>query len=331
MLISNDRRIIGPVPPVTFSSQFVGRSLARFVARLRVRWMVQLMAVAAIVLLQACSAIKLAYNNAPELGFWWLDAYVDFNDTQAPAVRTELARLLQWHRNDELPKIADLLQKAQRLAAADMAPGAVCAVFADTRERFNAVTNQAEAAAVGLLLGMSPEQITHIEGKFAKNNSEWRNEWLKLSPKDLLERRVKSNVDRAQEFYGTLEERQLAVLRGALETSSYDPQLSYAERLRRQQDLTQTLRQVTGAAAGSGSTVAARRTPAEGLVSLRGYLDRVTNSPNPAYRTYSERLTSESCASFAALHNSTTVEQRTRAVRRLAAYERDARELYGQR
>ena len=289
------------------------------------------MAIAAVVLLQACSAIKLAYNNAPELGFWWLDAYADFNDTQAPVVRSEIARLLQWHRNEELPKIADLLQKAQRLAASDVAPGAVCAVFADTRERFSAVTSQGEGAAVGLLLGIAPQQITHIEGKFAKNNAEWRNEWLKLSPKDLFERRVKSNVDRAQEFYGTLEERQLAVLRGALETSSYDPTLSYAERQRRQQDLIQTLRQVTGAAPGSGSTVAARRTPAEGVSSLRGYLERASNSPNPAYRTYSERLTSESCASFAALHNSTTAEQRTRAVRRLAAYERDARELALQR
>lgn len=327
MLIFNDRRIIGPVPAVVFASQF----LARFVARLRVQRMGQLMVVAAVVLLQGCSAIKLAYNNGSELGFWWLDAYADFSDTQAPQVRSELARLLQWHRNEELPKIADLLQKTQRLASADMAPGVVCAVFADTRERFNAVTSQAEGAAVGLLLGMSPEQITHIEGKFAKNNSEWRNEWLKLAPKDLFERRFKSNVDRAQEFYGTLEERQLSVLRGALEASSYDPQLNYAERLRRQQDLIQTLRQATGAAPGSGSTVAVRRTAAEALLSLRSYLDRVTSSPNLAYRAYSDRLTSESCASFAALHNSTTVEQRTRAVRRLAAYERDARELYGQR
>ena len=323
MPIFNDRRIIGPLPTVTFSGWFVARRM--------VRLMGQLMAIAAVVLLQACSAVKLAYNNSPELGFWWLDAYADFNDTQAPVVRSEIARLLQWHRYEELPKIADLLQKAQRLASTDVAPGAVCALYADTRERFNAVANQAEAAAVGLLLGIGPQQITHIEGKFAKNNSEWRNEWLKLSPKELFERRVKSNVDRAQEFYGTLEERQLAVLRGALEVSSYDPQLGYAERQRRQQDLIQTLRQVTGAAPGSGSTMAARRTPTEGLASLRAYLERASNSPNLAYRSYRDRLTSESCANFAALHNSTTLEQRTRAVRRLAAYERDARELAGQR
>ncbi len=285
-----------------------------------------------VVLLQACSAIKLAYNNAPEFGFWWLDAYADFSDTQSPAVRAELARLLQWHRSEELPKIAELLQKTKRLATSDVLTAAVCDLFAETRERFNAVTNQAEKATASLAMSMTSAQIVHLEGKLAKNNKEWRNDWLQLSGKELFEKRLKANVERAQEFYGTLEERQLTALRAALEASSYDAQVSYTERLRRQQDLLQTLRQTTGAGLGSGSTVAlTSRSPAEGLAALRGYLERANKSPNPVYRTYSDKLITESCANFTALHNSTTPEQRERAVRRLAAYERDARELYGQR
>ena len=285
-----------------------------------------------VVLLQACSAIKLAYNNAPEFGFWWLDAYADFNDTQAPAVRTELARLLQWHRSEELPKIAELLQKTQRLASADVTPAAVCDLFSETRARFNAVTGQAEKATATLALSLTPAQIVHMEGKLAKNNKEWRNDWLQFSGKELFEKRLKANLERAQEFYGTLEERQLTALRSALEASTYDAQVSYTERLRRQQDLLQTLRQATGAGSGSGSNVAVvNRSPAEGQAALRGYLERANKSPNPAYRAYSDKLIAESCASFTALHNSTTPEQRERAVRRLAAYERDARDLYSQR
>ena len=285
-----------------------------------------------VLLLQACSAIKLAYNNAPEFGFWWLDAYADFNDAQAPAVRTELARLLQWHRSDELPKLAELLQKTQRLAGADVTPAAVCDLFSETRARFNAVTGQVEKAAATLALSLSPAQIEHMQGKLAKNNKEWRNDWLQLSGKELFEKRLKANVERAQEFYGTLEERQLTAVRGALEASSFDAQVSYMERLRRQQDLLQTLRQASGAGPGSGSNVAAiNRTPAEGVAAVRGYLERANKSPNPTYRVYSDKLIAESCANFTALHNSTTPEQRDRAVRRLAAYERDARDLYGQR
>ena len=40
---------------------------------------------AALVLLGlgGCSAVKLSYQNAPELTYWWLDSYLDLNDTQS--------------------------------------------------------------------------------------------------------------------------------------------------------------------------------------------------------------------------------------------------------
>lgn len=285
-----------------------------------------LLTVLALTLLQACSAIKLAYNNAPEFGYWWLDAYGDFNETQSPKVRAELARLLLWHRTEELPKIADLLQKAQHLATADTSPAPVCALFADARLRFNAITTQAEPVTVSLAMSLSPEQITHIERKFAKNNTEWRNDWLKLTPPERIDKRFKSNLERSEEFYGKLEDRQLATLRSSLAASIYDTELTHAERMRRQQDLLQTLKQITGA----GGAVP-KPGIAEATAALRGYVERTINSPNPVYRTYNDKIIVESCTLFAQLHNSATPDQRARAVRRLAAYERDARELNGQR
>ncbi len=277
-----------------------------------------LLAIAALSLLQACSAIKLAYNNAPEFGYWWLDGYVDFNETQTLKVRAELARLQQWHRTDELPKISDLLQKAQRLAEGDLAAAPVCALFAETRTRFDAAITQAEPAAVALAISLTPEQIAHIDQKLSKVRDEYRNDWLKLTPAERFDKRFKANVERSEQFYGKLEERQRAVLRAGLEASSFDVQAGYTERLRRQQDLLQTLRQVAG-----------KTNQAEVLAALRGYLDRSINSPNPAYRAYSNKLTNESCALFAQIHNTTSPEQRTRAVRRLSDYGRDAMELNG--
>jgi hypothetical protein len=83
----------------------------------------------------------------------------------------------------------------------------------------------------------------------------------------------------------------------------------------------QTLRQSISAP-GSAKPSVAQATSA-----WRATLDRSINSPTPAYRAYFDRALADSCRSFALLHNSTTPEQRERAVRRLAAYERDAREL----
>jgi hypothetical protein len=279
-----------------------------------------LLTLVALLLLQACSAIKLAYNNAPELGYWWLDAYADFQGDQSVKVRDELARLHQWHRRDELPKIAELLQKIQPLALGDLAASTVCALFADSRERYQAVVNQVEPAAAALVMGLKPEQLSHIEDKLNKNNDEYRKEWGKLTPGERLEKRLKSSLERAEEFYGKLDEKQVSTLRSALEASNFDSALSATERQRRQADLLQTLKSASG-----------KTSATEVLASLRGYMQRSSESPNAAYRAYSDKLTQESCANFALLHNSTTPEQRSRAARRLGAYERDARELAGQR
>jgi len=169
-----------------------------------------LLTLAALLLLQACSAIKLAYNNAPELGYWWLDAYADFQGDQSVKVRDELARLHQWHRRDELPKIAELLQKIQPQALGDLSAPTVCALFADSRERFQAIVTQAEPAAAALVMGLKPEQIAHVEGKLNKNNDEYRKEWGKLTPAERLEKRLKSSLERAEEFYGKLDEQQVS-------------------------------------------------------------------------------------------------------------------------
>ena len=277
----------------------------------------------ALLFLPGCSAVKLAYNNVPELAYWWLDGYVDLSDAQSLRVREEVGRLHQWHRGTELPKIADLLQKIQRLAPADTTPEQICGLFADARNRIDALITQAEPASVALAMTLSAAQLAHIEGKYAKANIEWREEWSKGSDAERQARRLKSSIERSEQFYGNLEERQIAVLRNAISRSEFDPQLSYAERLRRQQDLLQTLRSI--------SAVAPRASVAQATSALRAYLDRSIHSPNPAYRAYADRSILESCRSIAQLHNATTPEQRERATRRLAAYERDARELAAQR
>jgi hypothetical protein len=211
------------------------------------------------------------------------------------------------------------------LALADIAPGQVCALYEETRERFYGFARQVEGPAVWLAGSLTAEQFKHIEAKFAKVNSDYQREWGRLNSEERLERRLKVNIERAEEFYGRLEDAQVNALKGVLAASLYNPTLNAAERQRRQQDLMRTLRSLSSSGGGQ------KPSDAQALAQLRAYRDRVEHSPNPAYEVYSQKVMQESCASFSALHNSTTKEQRERAVRRLAAYERDAQELSAQR
>jgi hypothetical protein len=272
-------------------------------------------------LLGACSAIKLGYNNLDQVAYWWLDSYVDFSDEQGSRVREDLARLHRWHRTQELPRFAVILQGIEQLAPGDISGAQACEVFAQFRERLDALAAQAEPAVVTLATDLAPEQVTHLARKYEKNNADFRKEWILPAPPEQADKRLEQLVERSEMVYGRLEEPQRAVLRRHLQQSVFDPKRALAERQRRQRDALQTVRKIAGTPVPLG----------EARTLLRGYLDRVREPPDPVQRAYQQALIEEGCNTFAALHNSTTQAQRESAVRRLRAYQRDLRELAAQR
>ncbi len=284
-----------------------------------------LLAASLLAVLAGCSAVKLAYNNLPDVTYWWVDGYADLNEPQTLLLRAELARLHTWHRKTELPRIADLLRQIQQIAPADTSGEQICRLYGDIRARFEAVTTQALAdpGTVALAMQLTPVQFKHLETRFAKGNQEWRRERGSRERAVRVAKRVETELDRAEQFYGTLDNPQRKLLQDAVSRSTFDPQLAFAERVRRQQDMLQTLRGL--ADAGNGSPSAADM--AQAAAALRAYVERTLRSPDPLYRAQVDTALQENCQTYARLHNSTTAEQRSRAVTRLATYERDAREL----
>jgi len=267
--------------------------------------------------LGACSAIKLAYNNLPTVSYWRLDAYLDFNGAQTPKVRDELEQLLAWHRQNELPRIASLLQEAQALAPGEVTPAQVCAMTDRIRERLLAVTERAEPAGTELALSLSESQLQQLERKYAKINAEFRKGWLERTPAQVQQKRYDRFLDRAEDFYGRLTDEQRDLLKQQAAQSVFDPRLMDAERRRRQQDALAVLR----------GFVAGKPSPAEARAALHDYIQRIAEPPPGPWRDQQQALMQEGCRNTAALHNSTTASQRTQAVRRLQAYQEDLREL----
>ena len=270
-----------------------------------------------VVALAGCSAIRLGYNNLPEVAYWWADGYVDFEDGQTPRAREDLARLHQWHRATELPRLAQLLQRVETMAAGPVTPPQLCALVPDLRARLQAVAERAEPALVTTALSLAPAQLQHLERKYARNNAEFRKEWVQLSAADLLDKRAKQITDRAEMIYGDLNEAQRAALRQHLERSAFDPQRSLAERQRRQQDTLVTLRRVnaTGVALDDARS------------QIRSLVERLTLPADAEMRSRQEAMTQESCQLFAAVHNAAGPVQRERAIKRLQGYQRDLQAL----
>lgn len=268
------------------------------------------------VVLAGCSAVKLGYNNLPDLAWWWLDGYMDFSDAQRAPVKDELTRLHQWHRSTELPRYAELLARVEQMAAADTTPEQVCRLADAARIRFLALAEQSQGAIAAIAPTLAPEQLRHLAQRYESNAKEFRKEWVDVTLAERRERHYKQFLQRMEDAYGQLDDAQRAVLRQRIEASRLDPAQVLSEMRRRHADTLQTLRQLRAGVS-----------PQEARLQIKALVDRGQSPPDADARRYREAVTEDNCALVAAVHNATTPSQRLSAARRLRAYQRDLADL----
>ncbi len=268
--------------------------------------------------LTACTATRLAYNQAHNATYWWLDSHVDFNNGQSTPVRSDINAFFQWHRTNELPVYAGLLQRWQTLAVQDLTGAQVCAEFDVIRQRIDRAADASVQPMARLALQLDAAQLEHLKSRQAKSNVEFEDDFLQASADARIEKRFDRALGRGEMLYGSLNAAQKELVRNNIKASPFDPQRTQAERLRRQADLLQTVKQAQAA-------------PDSAAERVRGHIARISQSPTPGYKAYADELVRQGCAQFAQLHNTTTPEQRANAVRVLKGYEDDLRVLSAQR
>ena len=114
-------------------------------------------------LLTGCSALRFGYKQAPELAFWWLDGYADFDEARSRQARERIAQWFAWHRRSQLPDAAALLARMQTDVLADASPDRACRWWSEWRSR-------AETAAEQALPGGQRQLLQRIRS----HNSHWR-------------------------------------------------------------------------------------------------------------------------------------------------------------
>jgi len=269
------------------------------------------------VVLAGCSALRVGYAQAPQLVLWWLDGYVDLDDNQTPRARDAVRAWFRWHRTTQLPDYAALLARMQAALADTITPAQVCRLMDDVSSRVATAVDQAIPPAVELARTLAPDQLAHLQRRYAKNNADYRHEFLQEAADERLRSQVKRVVDRAESVYGRLDEGQRERIAQWVSESPFDPQAWFVERQRRQEEILSTLRRL------STQDVP----PDEAQAALRQVYEHLWRSPREPYRAYQQRLAQYNCAFAAQVHNQTTPEQRRRAIARLKGWEDDLRAL----
>lgn len=287
-----------------------------------IRWIAIIGLLCLALALGGCSTVRIGYNNAHTLSYWWLDRYFDFDTPQAERVRADLQTLHAWHRSEALPRVADMLQTLRQGAPRNTSPEPLCSLYTEFRVSAAATLDRLVPTLADISPTLTDAQLEHIAHMFDKRNQHWRTEWLDGTAAQRAERRVKALVKRVQWFYGELTPEQVALIQAHVNASDVDMQAIYSERLARQKDALQTLRDVRDNPA---------TTPAQREAALHALLERAVTPPDPVTRAAWQRWSAQTCAGVAALHNSTSAAQRSRLADNLQTHENDARILMAQR
>ncbi len=280
-------------------------------------WARVLVLALAVTLSAGCSSVRLAYDNAPQLAWWWIDGYFDFSREQTPQVKQALDGLLDWHRGTQLPAYAALLARTQPAILEPTTPAQACRWQTEVREQLEPLLQRALQLAADQVPGLGEAQLRHLEQRYAKGNEEMHSDFLQEDPGERLTASVKRAVDRAERLYGRLDDAQRRLVRAGVLESPFDPALWLKERQRRQREVLATLRRLVAERADAGQRLAAMQLLAA----------NTERSPDPVYRAYQLRLGEYNCDFAARIHNATTTAQRQRARETLKGWEDDLRAL----
>jgi Family of unknown function (DUF6279) len=278
---------------------------------------------AMLLLLSACSTIRLGYGQAPTLAYHWIDSWVDFDDAQAIKAREGLEATMRWHRRTQLPDYAQWLDKTSLKVLQDITADEVCRASSELTTRWMTLIDQMLPAATEIAATLSDAQLARIQKRFDEGMKRFRDDYAKPDPKAREETSFKRLVSRSETLYGSLDEAQTALLTRAAKTPTFDPEVVIAERTLRQGELMQIIKE------GRRAVQQGPREPAlaQMRLALRQWSEQAMQSARPSYRAYQKRMQEANCDLSAQVHNVGGAPVRQAARERLKGWETDARAL----
>jgi len=263
------------------------------------------------VLVSGCSAVELAYTNAPAWVGWKADQYFDLREDQRRELDARVADFFTWHRARALPEYARLADEAaarleRGASREDMVWG-----YDAIREQARESLGRAGAAMGDFLDRLAPEQIAHFEAALAGDNRRYARRFLEGTPVERRARRLERLLHTLEDWLGELSDTQRERVRRFNDGAPLNAALRDRERRRHQAELLALLRaRRSGGALGDWAAHWDRGREAEFA---------------RANREYAEGL----FTMLADLERTLSAQQRAHAVDRLREYARDFRALAG--
>lgn len=269
----------------------------------------------------ACSILQAVYEQAPRYIQWRTNVAHHFTDDQYELARTNIRRWFDWHRREQMPQVARLLQQATLDVRGPISPELAC----ERRDAYLAMSKQAFAAATPLaaavMVHLGPAQVSRVQAFFGDVNDDHREKYISDDPRE----QARLAVDFIEEWgglvYGDFTAAQRAHLEREVMALPFSARTVLQEFQRFQGRYVQLLKDTQ-----------AHKLPADQVSQrlLALLLDGV-DPQEPARKAQMQRWVKAGCAFASDLHAQTTGAQRERAERTLSGWRDDVQEITGQR
>jgi hypothetical protein len=214
------------------------------VSAVAVRALRGLAVLALALLLGGCSAIKLAYDNADFLLNWRGGQYFDFQGEAKEEYGRRVQRFLAWHRRSALPQYAAIAEEAAARLARGLTQADLVWGYDSFQGQVREGLRMASAEAAELLDGLDPAQIAGLERRLEEDNRKFARDYGLAKPAaERRKRRVERNVERLDDWLGTVSEAQLERVRLYAQRAPLDEEGRDQERRRLQREFVLMLRE----------------------------------------------------------------------------------------
>lgn len=269
-----------------------------------------LLALACVGVLSACSqATRIAYSNATTLAVWYIDDWFDLREDQRDWLKARLARYFAWHRANELPAYERLLIDAAGQAGTRLTEEGVRRLYSDVRRLTTRAVEQALPDMADFLLLMQPEQIAHLEKKYADENAKALKQAGRKSAAERQEVRAKRFVERIEDWTGKLAPAQRELVRARLAALPDLTEDWLADRQQRQADTLALMR--------------SRPPREEAIKTLRRVMLESDAWRRPEYAARVKARDEQTIAMIVALDATLSADQRLKLRKKIAGYAAD--------
>jgi hypothetical protein len=203
--------------------------------------------VTAALALSSCAALNVGtFNVAYEHCDWLLQRmashYVDFDAEQSQMVRTGFGKLHAWHRAQELPVYAELMETAATRMEHGLRREDVVWMVRAVNERWQVMSQRLAGEATPVLVSLTPAQLVQMERKLADDNAKFAKTQASADVRKADRLRADWLSDQIARWTGELTPAQKERVELAVKQSEDFPPLRLAERRRRQAHFLQLVR-----------------------------------------------------------------------------------------